>query len=142
MKSANLSSVAVNSVSSTRISRMERARRRTPAILVKHAMLLDANGNAALVRLADLPHGIIKSSYGMKVWETDEVIKPPSKTFQFPLVAPLAHVVRAQTRYGREQFGDKAVIWEMGLQNDSGFSIPAADIINSLYVVVPNKESH
>lgn len=105
-------------------------------------MLLDAQGNAALVKFADLPHGIIRTSYGLKVWETDEVIKAPSGSFQFPLHAPVARVVYARTRYGYAQFGEKAIVWAMGLQNDQGFSLPSAEIINSLYVVVPNKERH
>lgn len=135
MKSAN-SYAGQSPGEHNRFGSFEKSPLRPSIIKAQHAMVLDANGNAAVVKLRDLPHGILRACHGLKVMETNEVIKKPSARFAFPLIAPVAHIIYAQSRYGVHEFGEqKAIVWAIGLQTIAGFSLPSVEVINQLYIV-------
>ena len=107
-----------------------------------HAMVLDAYGYAALIRLHDLPHGILRICHGFKIWETGEVVRKPTQGFSFPLRAPLAHPIYAQTQFGHAMYGDKAIVWTVGLQAEGPFSIPTREVLKNYHMVTTTHPSY
>lgn len=100
------------------------------------ALVLDAEGCAGIIPLSELPLGVIKACFGLKIVETGEVIKKPL-AHDFPSVALPAQVIKARSLFGIANAGrENALIWTIGIRNDYGFSLPSMQVIDLFYEVV------
>jgi hypothetical protein len=101
-----------------------------------HLMVLDHDGNFALVLLAEVQRSITRDCAGIKVWETGEVVKMPPEGTVWPVTAPLARPLLAYTTWGYSVYGSRAIEWNLGFETDTGFSVPQRRVVDAAYVRV------
>lgn len=100
-------------------------------------MVLDSQGRAALIALADLPPGFLRIFYGVKILDSGEVPRTPAANMSFPFSAPRAQPLYARTKFGISFVGrENALVWNIGWIADNGFSVPTRRAIETAYEVV------
>lgn len=110
-------------------------------------MVLDSKGRAATFDVDSVSSHLLRNCVGIKVLasvlgEFATIARVPPQGMTFPVYAPVAQPIRACTKFGASIFGKDAIVWEIGLEADNGFSAPPREVVDSCYVQVRSAPKH